>query len=152
MPQEYDYNEMIASHGCCTRLKGEQLDCAVKALSATFEIPYDEAHAFAATQWKRKSRRRTTTSQILKTMSEASKTPIFGKSAKPVSVVNSYPTPKKVVKCRTKLYTFAKNHSEGTFYVLKRGHAFVVKNGEVLDDTKPGSIVQHAWKIEDTGK
>ena len=149
---KYDYNEIIASHGCCTRLKGEQLDCAVKALSATFEIPYDEAHAFAATQWKRKNRRRTTTSQILKTMSEACKTPVFGKSAKPISVVNNYPTPKKVVKCRTKLYTFAKNHPEGTFYVLKRGHAFVVKNGEVLDDTKPGSIVQHSWKIEDISK
>ena len=145
-------DQIIKSQGCCTRLPNEMLDCAVKALSVTFEIPYDEAHAFAATQWKRKNRRRTTTSQILKTMSEASETPIFGKSAKPISVVNSYPTPKKVVKCRTKLYTFAKNNPEGTFYVLKRGHAFVVKNGEVLDNTKPGSIVKHAWKIEDIGK
>ena len=144
------YKKMIASNGPATAMEKDAKNCAVLALSAAFEIPYDYADAFARVQWKRKSRRGTNTNAIINTMKSAtSNSPVFEKVAKECNVINVYVTPKKLVNCRSKLYTFANNNKKGTYYVLTRGHALVVKDGQILDGTKPGSAVRYAWKIED---
>jgi hypothetical protein len=48
------------------------------------------------------------------------------------------------------LSKFIKNYDKGVFYLRKRGHVFVVKDGIVHDDIKPRpySMILMAWKVE----
>lgn len=139
--------DIILSNGSATKLSGDRNNCAVTALSAAFDIPYDKADSFATQAWNRKRKRGTNTQAIVKTFTDAKE--LFNKNIEPVSPVNEYHTKEKVVNCRYKLYNFAKKYNKGTYYTLVRGHATVIKNGIVLDNFKPGSIVNHVWKISD---
>jgi hypothetical protein len=142
--------EYISKNGPSKSMKGENKDCAVRAVSAAFDVSYDTAHAFAQDRWKRKKRRGTTTSLIIKTMQEVSTVcPLFNKTAESMPTINEYPTKKGVVKCKSKLSTFANRNTKGTYFVLVRSHATVVKDGIVLDNYAPGSTVKYAWKIND---
>lgn len=48
------------------------------------------------------------------------------------------------------LKRFLQNNSKGIFYVRKRGHVFVVKDGIIHDTIKPRqySMILMAWKVE----
>lgn len=146
--------EYISKNGSTEKSRGENKDCAVRAVSAAFDISYDEAHDFAQLQWSRKNGRGTDTRSIIKTMDKVAdpKLNLFGKNTKPTPVINDYPTKKGIVKCKSKLSTFANKNRQGTYFVLVRSHATVVKDGIVLDNYAPGSTVKYAWKIEDVSK
>lgn len=47
------------------------------------------------------------------------------------------------------LKKFLKNYSKGTYYVQKRGHVFVIRDGAVLDTFKPGAytMIVKAWEV-----
>jgi hypothetical protein len=142
--------EYISNNGPSVSMKGEYKDCAVRAVAAAFDVSYDTAHIFAESNWKRKRRRGTNTRAIIKTMDEVSKGRLmFNKKAEPTPTINEYPTKRGVVKCKSKLSTFANKNNKGTYFVLVRAHATVVKDGIVLDNYSPGSTVKHAWKIKD---
>lgn len=149
--------EYISKNGSIAKSKDEKRDCAVRALSAAFDIAYDDAHEFARLQWKRKRGYGTHTSSIVQTLNNASypdtRLSLFGKKTKLAKVVNEYKVLKGVNKgttyCKSKLGTFAKKNNSGTYYVLVKGHATVIKDGIVLDNSAPGSIVKYAWKIND---
>jgi hypothetical protein len=149
---EKKIKEYVSKIGSSKSMQGESRDCAVLSLSAAFEIPYDTAHKFAEFVWGRKKRQGTITKKIIETMNGVTTvTPLFGKRAHSVSTINEYPTKKRVVKCKSKLSTFAKKNSNGTYFVLIRDHATVVKDGAILDNSAPGSTVKFAWKINDIG-
>lgn len=147
--------EYISKNGTTESMKGEWNDCAVRAVSAAFNVSYDYAHDFAKQQWSRKRRRGCNTYLIINTMRKAEdpKIGLLGKNTKSVSALNEYTFKRGnirgVTKCKSKLGTFAKKNSKGTYFVLVRGHATVIKDGVILDNYAPGSIVRHAWKIED---
>lgn len=48
------------------------------------------------------------------------------------------------------LQKLIKNYPKGTYYVRKRGHVFVVKDGTVFDTRKPGlyTKVLMAWRVD----
>ena len=48
------------------------------------------------------------------------------------------------------LQRFIKTYPKGTYYVRKRGHVFVVKDGVVFDDSKPGKYTKiiMAWEVK----
>lgn len=140
-----EYEGMIRSMGPSKSMDDEHNDCTVKALSVAFEIPYDRASEFAKTKWKRRRRCGVASIKLVESFNGDAK--LFGKEVSTVPTVNLYPTPNKVVECKSKLYTFAKKNNRGTYYVLVTGHALVIKDGKVLDGTKPGSTVRHAWKV-----
>ena len=146
--------EYISQNGPNTKSNGENKDCAVKAVAAAFDVSYDLAHEFAQLQWSRKRGRGTNTNSIVQTMAKISnpKYELFGKVTKQANVINEYPTKNGVVKCKSKLSTFANKNNKGTYYVLVNKHATVVKDGIVLDHYAPGSTVKYAWKIEDVNK
>ncbi len=145
--------EYISKYGPSKSMKGENKDCAVRAVSAAFDVSYDTAHAFAESTWKRKRRKGTNTPAIINTMEKVSKgETLFNKKAEPIATINEYPTKKGVVKCKSKLSTFANKNTKGTYFVLVRSHATVVKDGIVLDNYAPGSTVKYAWKINDIKK
>lgn len=155
--------EYISKNGSNTKSNGENKDCAVRAVAAAFDVSYDQAHEFAQLQWSRKRGRGTNTPAIINTMDrlaspnlkvskEGKITPmntLFGKVTKQANVINEYPTKHGLVKCKSKLSTFANKNRKGTYYVLVNKHATVVKDGIVLDNYAPGSTVKYAWKIED---
>lgn len=140
-----NYKNMICSIGPSTKMAGEDKNCAVLALSAAFEIPYDKADEFATTEWNRKRKKGTNTHAIINSMTKFKE--LFGKRIAVMPVVNNYTTPKKTVVCKSKLYTFAQRNNKGTYYVLINKHALVVKDGQILDGSKPGSTVKYAWKV-----
>ena len=72
---------------------------------------------------------------------------MFDKKVEKASTINEYRHPQGVIKCKTKLSTFANKNRKGTYFVLVRNHATVVKDGIVLDNYSPGSTVKYAWKI-----
>ena len=146
--------EYISQNGPNTKSNGENKDCAVRAVAAAFDVSYDQAHEFAQLQWSRKRGRGTNTPAIIKTMDEISteNKSLFGKKSKQAKVINEYATKNGVVKCKSKLSTFANKNRTGTYYVLVRSHATVVKDGIVLDSHSPGATVKYAWKIEDVNK
>lgn len=145
--------EYISNNGPSVSMKGEDKDCAVRAVAAAFDVSYDTAHIFAESNWKRKRRKGTNTPAIIKTMEGLSNRDVlFNKKAEPISTINEYPTKDGVVKCKSKLSTFASKNRTGTYFILVRSHATVVKDGIVLDNYSPGSTVKHAWKIKDIKK
>jgi hypothetical protein len=142
--------EYVSKIGSSKSMQGESSDCAVLSLSAAFEISYDRAHKFAEVKWGRKKKQGTITRNIINTMNEVTAvTPLFSKRAQTAPVINEYPTKKGVVKCKSKLGTFANKNPKGTYFVLVREHATVVKDGIILDNYAPGSTVKFAWKIND---
>jgi len=82
----------------------ERRDCIVRALANVADIPYYQAHDL----FKWGGRRKRCASDILETLHE-------------VNVVGT--------SCRMRLSQFLAENKTGSFIVLKRGHAFVVKNG-----------------------
>ena len=145
-------NEYISKNGSSNSMKGEEKDCAVRAVAAAFDVSYDTAHAYAQQVWKRKRQRGTNTHAIITTMNEVSDSlagTMFDKKVEKASTINEYPTKNGVVKCKSKLSTFANKNRKGTYFVLVRSHATVVKDGIVLDNYAPGSTVKYAWKIND---
>ena len=144
--------DYISKNGTANSMHGEYKDCAVRAVAAAFDVSYDTAHGFAQQVWKRKRQRGTNTHAIVKTMNEVSdflSSTMFDKKVEKVSTINEYPTKSGVVKCKSKLSTFANKNRKGTYFVLVRSHATVVKDGIVLDNYSPGSTVKYAWKIND---
>ena len=111
----------------------ERNDCTVRALKIATGCKYYDAYRFLSNAG-RKSNRGFYIENVLKTSSF-----YFGcqftklKFRKPIT-----------------LRKFITNNSKGTFYVRKRGHVFVVKDGVVYDEVKPGqySMVLMAWKVE----
>jgi hypothetical protein len=145
--------EYISKNGSTSKSQGEQRDCAVRAIAAAFDVSYDDAHDFAKTKWKRKRGQGTRTYSIIQTLNNSDNClNLFGKKTKIAKTYNEYKTKNGLIRCNSKLGKFAKNNSVGTYYVLVRGHATVVKNGVILDNYAPGSIVKKAWEIEDINK
>lgn len=109
----------------------EKNDCAVRALSAAFEIPYWEAHRWLAKQGRR-LRSGTPTSLILGKKSRV----LFGHR------LGVRMSPKKTVR------KFLKQHPEGTFIVIVHRHAFCIKDGKIATHVR--SLDQHIvnyWRV-----
>lgn len=145
------YREMIASKGPSTMMSGEQRDCAVRAISASFDMPYDEAHQFAENAWSRERKRGTSTQNILSFFRSYKE--YGGKSIQQMSNRSRYPYKDgRVVECQSTLGKFAKSNPEGTYFVLLRSHATVIKGGVVLDNWSPGARINYVWKISDANQ
>lgn len=147
MSQKTTFIEDVKSLGPHSKLEGDRLNCAVLALSKAFQIPYDKADDFATMSWQRKRMHTTKRSKITQSFTDY-KDSMFGKRVREVSPLNEYKTPKKLIKCRSKLYTFAERHKTGTYYVFVRKHCTVIHEGKILDDTLRGMQVEKVYKVE----
>ncbi len=99
----------------------EKRDCAVRALAVAADIPYYQAHDV----FKHGGRRRRCGSyRTRETLAE-------------VGI--------KGVSCRMSLASFINMNPKGSFYVIKRGHAFAVKDGVVFDNAPLGGRIIVLW-------
>lgn len=144
-------NEIIKANGPANLMTGDTNACTVKALSATFGISYDDAYAYAAKMWDRVKGKGVRTSKMLATFPESFdfESFVLGASVERVKATKDYKQPDKTMKTRKMtLGTFASTFKKGTYYILVKGHALAVIDGEVVDHTSEfGRKVMYAWRV-----
>ena len=121
--------------------KSEKNDCVVRACANAFNITYDVAHKFVASEFNRKARRGT--KKVFNTFS------ILGNVVFDLFQNTLFPITKEYkLKCVNKpvnasythkpvaytVKTFCAKFSKGTYIVLVHKHALVIKNGIVVDN------------------
>ena len=144
-------NDIIKANGPTNLMTGDSNNCTVKALSATFGISYDKAYTYAAMVWNRARNKGVALSKILATFpSEVHYHALVpGASVSTVVTTKDYKQPDKTIKTRKMtLGTFTSTYKTGTYYVLVKGHALAVIDGEVVDFVEMyGRKVTYAWKV-----
>ena len=111
-------------------------DCAVHAASQVLNIPYDDAWKLAALSG-REQFKGTWSSQFMEYLTTHT-------GYKMVEI--------PCYDLQIRLAEFVEVYPVGRFYVCKRGHAFAVVNGTVIDTTtqfrEPGCKIWQAWYLE----
>ena len=107
-------------------------NCTVVALAATAGLPYDVAHSIAEAAGRKKNRG-FNSAKLLKFFNKKQGSTQF----------------KKVKRSTITVQKFCKNYSVGRYYVRKRGHAYAVVDGIVVDQTKPKprERILEAWQF-----
>ena len=125
-----------------TLAAGEKNDCAVRAIANAVNVCYDTAHMFAAIELDRKTRKgvkgmylklvklkQITFDLFSDTLFPETRTYKLSGSAAPINPEYTHKKVKYTVK------TFCASHNEGTYIVLVKDHALVIKNGIVIDNS-----------------
>jgi len=141
-----DINKEVLHNGDAILKNGDNNNCAVNSLAIACNVPYDQAHAYAQKNWGRNHGQGTKTKAIVNDFRVS--TP-FGKMTVEVTVTQEYKQPGGWMRKRCmNVQTFIKKYPSGTYYVLVRGHALVVKDGVLIDNsTRLKRRVHQAWKI-----
>lgn len=149
--------EVVKSQGSHILKNGEYNDCTVLALAASLEISYDDANQLAKKELKRQPKKGVPIKNLIQYFDNVESIKIGDISPKYVErmdVRNAYLYKKtgKVNYCKMNISTFVKKYPKGTYYMVVANHAFVIKDGEVLDHKhnlgKTKRIVKYAWKIK----
>ena len=125
-----------------TLAAGEKNDCAVRTIANAFNVCYDTAHMFAAIELDRKTRKgvkgmylklvklkQITFDLFSDTLFPETRTYKLSGKAAPINPEYTHKKVKYTVK------TFCASHNEGTYIVLVKDHALVIKNGIVIDNS-----------------
>tara|TARA_R110001592_G_scaffold305757_1_gene578404 strand:+ start:272 stop:769 length:498 start_codon:yes stop_codon:yes gene_type:complete len=144
----------------------EKNDCAVRAIANAFNITYDNAHAFTAEKFKRKTKKGTkgffvTLSQLGFATFDLFQDSLFpetktysihpiARNNKRIGIVNTDYT-HKVVNHTVK--TFCAKFNKGTYILTVAKHALTIKDGIVIDNpdmqfTGYRRIVESACEIK----
>jgi len=150
--------DQVISQGSAIKLNGDSNNCTVLSLAAATNMSYDRAYTMAEKIWSRKIKKGVKTKEI-SNFFDANSVLVNDIDqrfvGKKVEVKSAYLYKKtgKVNFCQMNLSTFTKQYSKGTYYILVRGHALVVKDGEIVDhkslELKTKRRVLNAWKIEE---
>jgi len=157
--------EQVIKQGSATKLNADSNNCTVLSLAAVANIPYDQAYAIAQDKWSRVKGKGISSSMLIRFFGEddinVCKHDIVINDiatkfvSKKVDVKNYYLYKKtgKVNTCQMNVNSFIKKYAKGTYYMLVSKHAFVIKDGEVLDHeshkTKMSRRLKAAWNISD---
>lgn len=147
-------DDVIESMGPATKMASDHNYCTVTALSVTFGVPYDEAYDYARGEWSRVRGRGVTTSIMLRSFPQAEgkeyASKVLNQAVVRVKAEQDYKQPDGSIKTRDmNLSTFCKRYPKGKYYILVKGHALAVVDGEVIDHTdKPKRRIRYAWKID----
>jgi hypothetical protein len=115
----------------------ERNDCTVRALAISTGMPYHDCYMYLA-NFGRKPNKGTNIRKFFKNNR---------------TVFHYCFTKLKFRKPKT-LNKFVKKYSEGTFYVRKSKHVFVVKDGVAIDMSKPSAYcrITDAWEVTSLDK
>lgn len=144
-------NDFIKTYGSHENLNGDHNCCAVTALSASMEVPYDVAFDFAQQEWDRKKGDGTRTFKLLSSFKDKEEITVGGKTKRitPVKATHVYHQYGKDIERAMSLKTFLKVFNKGTYYILIRQHALTVKDGELIDNSdKMGRRIKYAFKLQ----
>jgi len=107
----------------------QRADCTVVALAIASDIPYSKAL------------------QIMKRFGRKDSCGSMNTKKKVAKIFKEVGLKAKQVKRSGTLDKFLRQFPVGVYYCLKRGHAFVVIDGKVENQSK-GCILKGAWRIE----
>jgi hypothetical protein len=140
--------------------KGEKKDCTVYAFASSFGTDYETAHDETNKRFGRSPKNGPKSVDVITAMQSmlSSKEEVLG-----CKVTEFIKTPKTQTKWRLggekrmrrmRIKTFLKEYSTGTYFILVRGHALTIKDGNLIDNN-PGKfpekrIVDYAFKVEAT--
>lgn len=127
--------------------KSETRDCVVRAFAAAFDIEYDKAHAFVGKEFGRQFRKGTQRFNQTMTKLSNDRRRLNYKMIKTISS-----TTIKRGTSRMTVGSFVKDYDKGTYIIVITGHAFTVRDGEVIggnscDASRMRCIVKGVWKI-----
>ena len=136
----------------------ETNDCFVRALAAGFDINYNEAHELAKERFKRPNKKGTRNCHIIEQMAfiEKDGIEINGVMASVrvmdgLDIKNRYKLKGEIIDRKKTVKSFIKDHPKGTYIVTVSKHAFVVKDGKLIDNRgeefRPTRKVDGAYKI-----
>jgi len=136
----------------------ETNDCFVRALAAGFDINYNKAHELAKERFKRPDKKGTKNSHIIEQMAfiEKDGLEINGVRATVrvldgLDIKNRYKLKGEIIDRKKTVKSFIKDHQKGTYIVTVSKHAFVVKDGNLIDnfgeEFRPTRKVDGAYKI-----
>lgn len=139
-------NTAIKAIGAPEVYKEEKNDCTVKALAVSLAIPYDQAYLYAKQRLNRRRNVGPTAKVLQRAFSfDSSFNELKGKALK----TTYKQVDGRMLDREMTIGTFAKMYSSGTYYIVVRGHALVVKDGIVFDHSdKPKRRIKMAWKVE----
>ena len=131
--------------------KSERADCVVRAFASAFNIDYDRAHQFVRLEFQRKDR--CGVARFCQSMKRLvlTKWEMDGKSIKPI--IRSEDTLKGFRDSKTiTVGNFVKKYDKGTYIVVIRGHAFTIKDSEVVggnlqDAKRLRCQIKAAWQV-----
>jgi hypothetical protein len=138
--------------------KSENNDCFVRALAAGFEINYNDAHAIAKERFNRPDKRGTRNHEIVSGMKKIQEEGlVIGdviakvKVLKGLAIKNRYKLYGELIDRKKTVKSFIKDHQKGNYIVTVSKHAFVVKDGKLIDnfgeEFRPTRKVDGAYKI-----
>lgn len=134
-------NKSIKNYTSSKLAQGENNDCVVRALAAACDWDYDKSHRFVAKEFGRKPRKGTP--KFITTINQwASEGRKLGrKKIKPIDI-SEIKTVGQLVKW----------YDKGTYLIVISGHAFTIKDTEVVggnwDDSKRMRCqLKSVWKI-----
>ena len=148
--------------------KQERNDCFVKASATAFDIPYDQAHNWVKENFNREDGKGTFAVPVVLGAYSKHHFPqfgqlsLFGGGGKTVYVKCLGKEPKQGGNLTNPSYThkkvaftvktFADHHPTGTYILLVRGHALVVKDGNIIDNQEFQTqgyrrVVECAYKV-----
>ena len=138
--------------------KSEKKDCFVRALAAGFEINYNDAHAIAKDRFNREDKKGTKGHEIISGMKEIEESGIVlgdviakVKVLKGLDIKNRYKLYGELIDRKKTVKSFIKDHPKGNYIVTVSKHAFVVKDGKLIDNVgeefRPTRKVDGAYEI-----
>ena len=138
--------------------KSENNDCFVRALAAGFEISYNDAHEIAKERFNRPDKRGTKNHEIVSGMKKIQEEGlVIGdviakvKVLKGLAIKNRYKLYGELIDRKKTVKSFIKDHQKGNYIVTVSKHAFVVKDGKLIDnfgeEFRPTRKVDGAYKI-----
>lgn len=127
--------------------KMETNDCVVRAIASASNWDYDKAHKFVEDKFQRQFRRGTLRFNSRMTILSIEDIKLNRKKIKTISsseMMNG--------KSKMTVGSFAKKYNKGTYILVVKGHAFSIRNGEVIggnreDAIKTRRILKGVWKI-----
>ena len=144
-------NDVIKSYGSYDQLNDDRNGCAVLALSASMEVPYDDAFKFAQREWDRAKGSGTETHKLLSSFVDKTEITVGNRTKQitPIKATHVYHQYGKDIEREMSLKTFLKVFNKGTYYIIIRRHALVVKDGELIDNSdKMGRRIKYVWKLQ----
>lgn len=136
---KYGLSQVKTDGGLRKTRFNESRDCTIRALALSSGIKYEVAHKIG----KDAGRKKRCGFYPEKLLEEAKKSNInFFK------IIDEYGDGVRTFQPTT-IKEFVKNHPSGRFYCRRRGHAFAVVDGVILDNTRntPRQIIADAWKF-----
>jgi hypothetical protein len=158
---KYSYaSQEIKNYERSSIAKSETNDCFVRALASATNVDYDTAHSFVKEEMNRKNKKGTQNLEIVNAMKKFELNGLkVGSREYEVEVIkkplltNKYKLYGEYIHRQKTVKSFMKSLPKGTFIVCVSKHAFVVKDGVLIDNKgeefRPTRKVLAAYAIDE---